>query len=205
MRFLILCVLLVWTMAANVPFVDMWEEVRDAKCFAEGAKGVCLRVYTSIGKVDPNFNKTMVKFKPYKINVTGYIMPSQKVDVKKQAADIIEVLKNYTMIKMLAVVVEGRDWNVDPLKNVQLLTTLIGELKKFKYTLCIQTEERAWDRIMDRNSDFAALPLWWNQHDNEPEPGRRFRPFGGWRRPSAKQYAAGELCGNAVGKNMLYQ
>jgi len=207
MRVLILCVLLVWASAVTSPFIDMWELIKDAKCLTDTYKTIALRIYQTVGKIEPNFAKNIELLKEYraKVYVGAYINPCFSCDAVKQAVEIATALKE-VKIDMASIDVEGT-WNNERAKNVAFLKTLTAELTKLGIKYAIITGERNWERIMGRDcNEFSTYPLWYINHDNDPEL-RRFRPFGGWTTATvmAKQYAAGEVCGNSVNKDSEYK
>jgi hypothetical protein len=205
MRVILLCILLVAVSAATVPFIDMWEEIKDVKCMAETYKVISLRVYQSIGKVEPNFAKNIEHLKPFldKVYVGGYMMPCLTCPAEKQVTEIADAIKN-TKIDMVSVSVEGRGWDRDRSKNIAFLKSIFEQYGKHGMKGAIITNERSWDEIMGRDChEFSTIPLWYVRHDNDPE-NNRFRPFGGWTKVMAKQYASGEVCGNSVAKDSQY-
>ncbi len=193
--------LLVATAFAVTPFMDVWEELDNVTCTAQSFRDIVLRVYQSVGKVEPYFAKNVKAIKASKIaiNISAYIVPCLTCDVDKQVAEILAAVKGVTL-KKVWVCVEGT-WNRERSVNVAFLTKYFAALSKSGITAGIQTEDRSWMRIMGReSSDFSKYALWFVRQDNNPNGG--FRPFGGWRSAVAKQYAgAAELCGDTINKD----
>eukprot|EP00829_Urostomides_striatus_P015920 TRINITY_DN5120_c0_g1_i4.p1 TRINITY_DN5120_c0_g1~~TRINITY_DN5120_c0_g1_i4.p1 ORF type:complete len:207 (-),score=48.31 TRINITY_DN5120_c0_g1_i4:104-724(-) len=203
MKILILCLFFASIFGGLIPFVDLWEEVKDPECMVETIKSFCFRVYQGIGRVEPNFVKNYNKMKDMKVNITLYMIPSIKVEPKKQVGEIMAVLKDKKVLPVLSIVVEGKEWDKDPKKNVEFLKNLTAEFTKYKLYLAIQTEAGAWTRIMGSSTEFSKLLLWWVKHDKDPEP-TKFKPFGGWKAPFAKQFNGAKYCENNVGQNSHY-
>ena len=177
MRILILSLLLTLVFTTT-PFMDIWEEIDDAKCTVQSFTDVCLRVYQSVGKIEPNFAKNikLTKDSGVKFTISAYVVPCIKVEAPKQAAEILAGVKNVTL-KMLWVAVEGF-WEQEQSKTHEFLTALMTELKKGGVNLGIQTDWMHWTRVMGHeHSAFAEYPLWFVSHDRRPDGG--FRPFGG--------------------------
>ena len=205
MRTLILFVFVALAFAATTPFIDMWEEIKDAACLFKDNKLVNLRVMTDVGKVDPNFAKNLaiIKKNVTDVKVGAYMVPSPKHNATKQVEQIVHALKG-TEIKMVSIDVEGHKWNKEPEKNVEFLKLLIAEFNKVNIKPAIMTKPNDWTRILGKTfEELSALPLWWVHHDKDPE-AKKFKPFGGWKAPAAKQYDAVTLCDNKVNKNSMY-
>lgn len=204
MRIFAILLLLAVAFAATVPFIDMWEEIDDADCHLKEVKHICLRVYQSVGKIEPNFAKNIVHLKGKNATISAYMVPAQKVDVAKQVAEIIAAIKD-VKLDYFWVAIEGRDWSQNREENAAFVTKLLAELSKSKLKIGIQTDLMSWFRIMGRGaSGFSKYPLWHVRHDNNPEDPS-FRPFGGWNNPKAKQYTGNaEKCGDTVNLDSLF-
>ena len=205
MRTLLLCILAIWGVSAVTPFMDIWEELDDAKCTLASFTDICLRVYKSTGIIEPYFAKNvkLLAETGLKYNLSVYIMPSYAIDAAVQVKAILEAIKGLTL-SYVWVTVEGQ-WNTDREKNKKLLTDILAALKAGGITPGIQSDMWNWQSIMGRDChDFASLKLWYTNH-NGREDDRDFRPFGGWNRPTAKQHiGAAELCGDTINKDIYF-
>lgn len=75
----------------------------------------------------------------------------------------------------------------------------------------IYTGKGFWQSYMGDTTEFADVPLWYALYDNEPtldgwdDPVRPER-FGGWERPTAKQYMDNHVhvCGLALDHNVMW-
>lgn len=204
MRFIILLALFA-SCIATTAFIDMWEVVKDAKCMVAEYKQIALRVYQSVGRVDPNFNKSVVALAPYRANLTllAYIVPCIKCDVAKQVKEIAAAM-TAAKIKDAALQITATGWNTDHAKNVEFVRNFTTEWTKNSLKLSFMTDDRTWDTVMGRDcQEFGSYRLWIVRHDHNPE-NNRMRPFGGWRKASFKQYDTAEVCGNAVSKDSKY-
>ena len=205
MRIIVLVLLAVFAYSATVPFVDFWHEINSTECLAKEVKHVCLRVSARTGVIDPNFAKNVkhIADSGLKIDISAYIQPCVKCDIKKQTADVIAALKELKL-KSLWITVEG-EWGSDRVKNSKFLHEYIAALTAAGLHAGIQTDHIHWMRIMGReHSEFSHLLLWNINHDRKPDGG--FTPFGGWRRATAKQYQGGvSLCAITVSKDSYFE
>ncbi len=205
MRVLLLCILAISAVSAVTPFMDIWEEIDDAKCTLQSFTDIVLRVYKSTGAVEPNFAKNvkLLADTGLKYELSAYIAPCLTCEVATQAKEILAAIKGIAL-KMVWVSVEGR-WNPDRQKNKQFLTELLAELTKGGVTAGIHTDMWSWQFIMGREvHDFADRKLWYTNH-NGRQDSNDFRPFAGWTTPNAKQYqGAAELCGDTINKDIYF-
>ena len=205
MRTLLLCILAVSAVWAVNPFMDIWEEIDDAKCTLDSFTDIVLRVYKNTGAVEPNFAKNvkLLADTGRKYELSAYIVPCHTCEVVKQVEEIAATIKGLTL-KMLWVQVEGR-WDVDPNKNKQFLLNLVAGLDKLGVVVGIHTDMWSWHNIMRREThEFANRKLWYTNH-NGRQDSNDFRPFGGWREPNAKQYqGSAELCGDTINKDIYF-
>jgi len=202
MRAFILCVLFACALCATSNFMDIWEEIDDANCTIKTYTDICLRVYQSTGKIEPNFAKNVAHLKGLNVNLSAYVMPAITVDAATQVADVLAAIKGLKL-KMLWVCVEGT-WTSDRTQNHEILNKFITGFKAAGITPGIQTDDINWQRIMGRDrGDYATYKLWFIRQDKRPDGG--FRPFGGWRNPAAKQYeGAAELCGDTYNRDAYW-
>lgn len=181
------------------PFIDIYEEIKDPKCLTDHYKVFALRVYQSVGKLDPNFAKNFNKLKPFLDNkqinqIGGYIAPCTKCDVVKQVSEIVLTLKN-AKIDLASILVTGSEWDKDVTKNQAFLKAFVAEYTKSGIFFAIITDEFNWNRIMGKDySEFKNNLLWYIRHDKDPE-NINFKPFGGWTKALAKQYDDANICG----------
>lgn len=96
--------------------------------------------------------------------------------------------------------IEG-DWGGNITANRQLLLGLINQANIMSVTWGIYTSKLQWTSIMADTADFGAPALWYAHYDNDPSFGD-FEPFGGWSKPSIKQFQGdATVCGASVDRN----
>lgn len=189
------------------PFIDMWEEIDDVKCIYRNISYICFRVYQSSGKLDPHFPKNIKHIKDAnltdKITVAVYVAPAVTINATQQAEEVKKAIQGLK-IAYIWIQVEGSNWG-DHHKAQALLKELVSALQKIGPKVGIKTSHRDWMRIVGRSfHEFSSLPLWHVQNDGRPDD-RHFRPFGGWRTSTAKQYASNtELCDDTVNRDSLF-
>ena len=69
--------------------------------------------------------------------------------------------------------------------------------------LGVYTSNSQWSPITGNSKILSSLPLWYAHYESPGNPSfSDFVPFGGWSKPSVKQYAGTtSLCGCSVDKN----
>jgi hypothetical protein len=75
-------------------------------------------------------------------------------------------------------------------------------LKNLGVKFGIYTSKSQWISIMNDVTKFSSYsPLWYTQHDHE-KSFNDFQAFGGWRKPSIKQFISDvKECGVVLDKN----
>ena len=206
MKFIIFVAFLALAFAQTVPFVNLWEEIKDPKCLVDAYKVFALRVYLGVGKVDPNLAKNVLKLQPYMSQIKqvgGYINPCVKCDPVKQVAEIVPVLQK-NGLHMTAIFVNGEEWSAKVETNRNFLRAFIKEYLKAGILFAIATNEHSWTHIMGPDfTEFSQYALWLIHHDKDPE-NKGFKPFAGWSRLMAKQYDTKKVCGIEVDLNSQY-
>ena len=92
-------------------------------------------------------------------------------------------------------------WSSSTSNNVNFLQGMVDEGKKRGISLGIYSSKSQWNPIMGGTSKFSSLPLWYAHYDNNPSYSD-FTAFGGWSKPSIKQYAGTtSICSASVDKN----
>ena len=102
---------------------------------------------------------------------------------------------------MLWLNIEGI-WNNNTDKNIQFLDELIQQINSSAVRFGINTSRYHWTSIMNNVTKFSSdSPLWYVHHDND-QSFEDFRAFGGWKRPSMKQFIRDvKKCGVVFDKN----
>lgn len=184
-------------------FTDLWEEVADPKCINNKYKRVSLRILQAPGILDPHFTKSISNIKKANLlnnlTVDAYAVPSIKINATKQLDIIKGGIKGLKIGCLWLQVKDPAAWNKNRTANQAFVKSFVEGFAKLGTKVGIQTNEQNWVRIMGRECvTFSKYLLWEIRPDGRPDVGR-FRPFGGWTTPSAKQYKSGlEFCGNSV-------
>lgn len=101
---------------------------------------------------------------------------------------------------MIWLVVAG-DWTGNTSANMQFLLGLINQANIMSVNWGIFTSRSAWNQIMGGTAEFGEPALWYTNFDNDPTFAD-FQQFGGWKKPSIKQFSANvNECGIRIDKN----
>ena len=168
-----------------------------------------VRAYKSGGAVDANAVQTIANaWEGGQKNVDAYLFPCvASCDGKKSAAQQIQETHSYlsnSKYGMLWLDIEGTQyWYSDTNKNVQFIQDLITETQALDMTIGIYTSNNSWTPITGSSTKFGNLPLWYPHYENTPNPSYSdWKPFGGWKSPSIKQYkGTTSICGASVDEN----
>lgn len=91
-------------------------------------------------------------------------------------------------VGMLWLDIEGTQyWGSSTSANVQFLSEMVNEGKARGVSLGIYSSKSQWTPIMGGSEAFKSLPLWYAHYDSNPSYSD-FTEFGGWTKPSIKQY-----------------
>ena len=79
---------------------------------------------------------------------------------------------------------------------LQKASELLGEDK-----IGIYSNNQLWDVVMCNYMGLNSYKLWWQHYDNR-KSFSNFVPFGGWDKPTLKQYAGNvERCGTLIDRD----
>jgi len=149
-----------------------------------------VRVYQSNGKVDPNGPSSISNaWKGGMSHVDGYIFPCYSCG--NAAGQIDATVNNLSGTKygMLWLDIEGTQyWSSTASNNVKFLHEMVDRAQAKGVSLGIYSSNSQWTPIMGSSHDFASLPLWYAHYDGVDNYSD-FAAFGGWSKPSIKQYA----------------
>jgi hypothetical protein len=189
MRIFVLALCLACALAL-VPFADLSEPIKDAKCMIGKFKVYSLQLLLPNGKVDPAFakNVALLKGAASDVYIGGYAHPCMKCPIPQQVAEIKKAVDATKVDTMVSIMVDG-PWTANQTANVIFLKDFWTEYQKVGLKGAIISHEVAWRRIMGPSTDFKDFLLWWINHDNKPD-NASFKPFGGWTKDKvvAKQY-----------------
>jgi hypothetical protein len=96
---------------------------------------------------------------------------------------------------------EGSLWSGSQSAHQTFFDELVQALLNKGQVIGVYTSESQWSLIMGSWTGGSRFPLWYAHYDGNPSFGD-FSPFGGWSRPSIKQYRGdASLCGVGVDEN----
>jgi len=170
----------------------------------EGYEFAVVRVYQSTGQVDPNGIAMIANAHAAGIEyVDGYIFPCPKCgNPAKQIQDTMTHLKGSQM-GMLWFDIEGREyWTTDKTTNRHFFEGMINASRSLGIKFGVYSSASQWGEIfgLDYHGG-SALQLWYAHYDKSPSFSD-FVSFGGWAKPSIKQYN-GDIssCGCGIDQN----
>lgn len=191
---------------------------------SNGYSFAIVRVYQSNGKCDPNGPTTIKNaWNAGMSHVDGYIFPCYSCgNAAKQVDDTISYLANHavhpvdategnstvaatsgsTKYGMLWLDVEGTQyWSSSTSNNVNFLQQMVDECKKKGVNVGIYSSSSQWNPIMGGSTKFKDLALWYPHYDGSASFSD-FKSFGGWSKPSIKQYQGDvSFCSAGVDRN----
>ncbi|KAE9546868.1 hypothetical protein FO519_009919, partial [Halicephalobus sp. NKZ332] len=84
--------------------------------------------------------------------------------------------------------IEKLAWPADHNHNRQFISDMMSQLDAMKVNYGIYTNNNMWAGIVGDWTGAAHRPLWWAEYDGHQDYSK-FRPFGGWSKPSIHQYS----------------
>ena len=165
------------------------------------------RAYYSYGAFDPNGATNVAHAReagiPY---VDIYMFPCRGKSAASQVSDLVSKMgnANYGMI-WLDIETNpstGCSWTQGSgASNCQYVTDLVNAVKSHGKTAGIYSSYYMWESIMGTAGSCTSqsgTSLWYAHYDGSPSFSD-FRSFGGWTKPSIKQYVGDTtLCGAGV-------
>lgn len=138
-----------------------------------------------------------------KIDIFVSPAPYKHTTTWAQLKEAVDYIKYHDQkFRNVWIEVRGSDNWGKCIDNYAFLKDMVsGGEKLLGLKLGILTSESDWNSIMCSSTDFSHLPLWYSENDyNTSLSG--FKPFGGWTKPSLKQYSVTtNLCGASIGED----
>jgi len=172
-----------------------------------------IRCYESGGSVDPNCPHTIYNaWDGGAAHVDIYMFPDpSKGNPEGQVTTLLNYLAGYNIHNrgtppgsygMLWFDIEGTQyWQSSQSENQAFFNGLVSAGRSAGISMGVYTSKSQWEPIMGNWAGGSSLPLWYAHYDNNPSFSD-FSPFGGWSRPSIKQYlGTSSVCGAGVDKN----
>ena len=175
--------------------------VDDYKCLINSTHGdfLMVRGYRSYGAPDPNVMDNLGNAWAAGFDyVDVYMFPCFKCgNPEAQVSQLISAIHD-SRYNFVWLDVEIYQWSSDINQNREFIKGLINEMKLCKHTVGIYTDITSWNTIVGIWTEASDLMLWY-AHWNGVTSFSDFVPFGGWTKPSMKQYRGDQiLCGKDV-------
>jgi len=184
-------------LGVDIPTPDIIT-IPQVKCLvSHGYDMIFIRAYRSYGTVDPNVlinieNAIQGGIK----DIDVYIFPCVPCgNPRKQAQDTVNHLKGQPY-NHIWVDIEERAWSTNKTYNQWFTMEMTDELLKLNQKIGIYASAYQWEKIVGKEWEGCKdLILWWPRWNHIPSFDD-YVPFGGWKKPYAKQYEPdAELCG----------
>jgi len=186
--------------------VSQPTSVDSFKCLkANGLTFAVVRAGQSNGKVDTNSAGTVANaWSAGLAHVDVYIFPCPSCgNAAGQINNMINFLSQHqTKYGMIWLDIEGPQyWSTNQANNRNFFNDLVNALKAHGVKIGVYTSNSQWSPIMGNWNGGSSFPLWYAHYDGVPN-FNDFSPFGGWSKPSIKQYQGDvSLCGAGIDKN----
>lgn len=184
--------------------IDVSQPTNVFSCLkSSGYSFAIVRGYQSNGVVDPNAKSNIANARNAGFQyVDVYAFPCVPCgNAAGQATTLVNALKgsNYGTIWMD---VESYAWSSSLSSNQSFITSYVNAVKGAGRSVGIYSSYYNWQSIVGLGwTGVSSLPLWYAHYDNSPSFSD-FQSFGGWSKPSMKQYAGDKtVCGAGVDLN----
>jgi len=164
-----------------------------------------VRVYQSTGHVDPNCAKTIHNAHLAGMSrVDGYIFPCPHCgDGAKQIREVVSYLKSSSVqYEMLWLDIEGTQYWKDQTFNRIFFEDMVKQLNSLSVKFGIYSSASQWDPIFGSSyHGGSAYELWYAHYDGVMSFSD-FHAFGGWTKPTIKQYRGDvSVCSVGIDEN----
>lgn len=178
-----------------------------ASCLkSQGFNFAIPRGYMSVGRVDPNLAANVRNARAGGISyVDTYFFPCPKCgNAANQWAQLVNYVgANKLNVGMVWLDIEGAQyWLGNAIANRNFYESLLAAAVRSGWKLGIYSSLYTWNEIFGTGyTKGGNYPLWYAHYDNWASFGD-FRPFGGFSRPTIKQYIGDTVrCGGGVDIN----
>eukprot|EP01112_Ceratiomyxa_fruticulosa_P020680 TRINITY_DN7129_c0_g1_i5.p1 TRINITY_DN7129_c0_g1~~TRINITY_DN7129_c0_g1_i5.p1 ORF type:complete len:219 (-),score=33.28 TRINITY_DN7129_c0_g1_i5:92-748(-) len=165
-----------------------------------------VRCYQSVGRVDPNCGDSVNRaWASGMAHVDVYLFPcfSCGNPAGQVSATISYLRNNNVKFGMLWFDIEGPGtyWGSSQSANANFFAGLVSEARALGVTIGIYTSASQWNPIMGGYTGGSPYPLWYAHYDGSASFSD-FSAFGGWTKPSIKQFAGTTaICSAGIDKN----
>jgi len=195
-------------LAYAVTGVDVSQLVSETafKCLhGHGYTFAVPRVYQSTGHPDPNGPKSMANAHAAGFTrVDGYIFPCPHCgDGAKQIRETIAFLKSAgAKFDTLWLDIEGKQYWKDTAFNRAFFEDMVKQLQSAGQKFGVYSSASQWDPIFGSSYHGASQHELWYAHYDGHESFSDFTSFGGWTKPTIKQFRGDvNLCGVGIDQN----
>jgi GH25 family lysozyme M1 (1,4-beta-N-acetylmuramidase) len=159
-------------------------------CLKQADKAFAVpRGYCSYGALDPNIKENLANaWAGGMTHVDLYMFPCFSCNnPAEQAKALVSGLSGHKY-GMIWIDIEIYKWSTNFNENRNFILELIKQLVTEKASIGIYTNYHNWVNIVGLDwQEIKAYPLWYAHYDNNPSFSD-FTSFGGWTKPSIKQY-----------------
>eukprot|EP00054_Salpingoeca_dolichothecata_P031787 m.264614 g.264614 ORF g.264614 m.264614 type:complete len:284 (-) comp28033_c0_seq1:44-895(-) len=196
--------------------VDVSQQtLEDAwKCLkGDGYSFGVIRCFESIGRADENCPHTIYNaWDGGADHVDIYMFPDPTgASPSSQVGAMLDYLAKYKIHShgtkpasygTVWLDIEGTQyWHSSTSENVAFFNGLVDALAAHAQIIGVYTSKSQWEPIMGSSTAGSRHPLWYAHYDGNPSFSD-FEAFGGWTRPSIKQYGGDKsICGAGVDVN----
>lgn len=176
--------------------VAQWQALRSEDSVSFGL----VRCHKSNGRVDTRAPDTVKNGWLAQLErVDVYHFPRRAVDAAIQVKNAVSALRaaKATFGAYWFDVETGAGWSTsDHTANAAFLARLVQAAEALGLTVGIYTSRFEWSTVMGAGCEqFASYPLWYAAYQTPPNASfSDFRPFGGWKQPSLKQFVGNKTC-----------
>ena len=185
--------------------VDISVEVHDMSCFKKESMDLVIpRCFRSSGTPDPLCKHNLAAAKKAGINADIYSFPCYSCgNPAKQAEETIKAAAGEEYGRIW-VDVEVYKWDPVKSKNRHFISEMVSAIEKAGKKVGIYTSAVNWESVVGSDWDaMSHLPVWYAHYDKNPSFSD-FKPFGGWKVPTMKQYIGDtKLCSVGVDLNFF--
>lgn len=180
------------------------------QCLKSNGYGFAIvRGYCSFGGIDHNAVQSLTNAKSAGMITDVYMFPCRSKSPQTQVDEMFAGIPS-NLFGMVWIDVEtnespGCSWSGhDAASNCQFLTDVVNRIKSHGKNLGIYATAYMWQTIFgSRNAcpSVASQQLWYAHYDGSASFSD-FSPFGGWSKPTIKQFqGTNSLCGASIDKN----
>lgn len=140
----------------------------------------------------------------FSVDVYSFMCPRCGNSAKSASDLAAYLLRNASFSGRLWLDVEQCNgcWESDLTANCNFVKSLASAYQRAGIRVGVYTSVGEWPSTVGSGCSLSSLPLWYAHYDGVPS-FEDFRPFAGWTKPTAKQFAdhADNSCGVSIDRN----